>query len=259
MKQRKIISALTISLVLLSQTAQGTEAPPQGLAFGLITSVGSNLDKQENKASLSLEPAIRYTFDGTRYLELYSALDRPFNGYERLAVPKTILTFGQGLDLFQGVQSTATAAVTALSLDRWAHDGHMVRASVALANAIEIAPGLNAALKVGPYAQSNAYHQTTSGKDLPKFGFSEKVTLDYTIGPVTLGLAVLFDQKYATNWKNGYSTLEQAGVQVAEGCTVGVAHELVGSAIDDSTGFFRPVQVFNERNSRVSAFVEYQL
>jgi hypothetical protein len=263
MKQRIFSSLLTISLVLLTKNLSAAEisaaAPRTGLGLDLITSVGSQLDKQDNKASIGFEPTVSYDFGERRRLELYSAIDRPFNQYENVTVPKTILTYGQGFDLFSKTSTTATAALTALSLDRWKTDGRMVRGSVALTNSKEILSGLTLAFKIGPYAQLNEYRQNAAGRDLPKFGLTEKITLEYVNGPLVLDVVVLFDQKYGVVWKNAYSTLEQAAFRIDDQWMVGVAHELLGSAVDDSTGLFRPMQVFNERNSRVSAFVEYQL
>lgn len=261
MRQQVYISLLTISLVLLTTTLHGAEGPPNKgpLGVDLVTSVGSQLDKTDGKASLTLEPTLSYDFGNRRVLELYSAIDRPFNQYERLTLPKTILTYAHGFKWIQGVTTTATAAATAISLDRWNADGSMLRGSVALTAKKEILRDLTLALKVGPYGQLNRYRQTTSGKDLPKYGLTEKMTVEYTLGRVVFDFVILFDQKYSTVWKNAYSTLEQAAYKVTDNWSLGLSHELLGSTLDDSTGLSSPFQVFHERNSRVSAFVEFQL
>jgi hypothetical protein len=279
MRQRNFISLLTISLVLLTTNLKAAETPADasvlkaaetpptsgeattrtGLGLGVVTTVGSQLDKQDNKASLTFEPTLSYSFGERRTIELYTAIDKPFNQYELVTVPKTILTYAHGFDWITGLKTTASAALNAISLDRWSTDGKMLRASVNLSGVLEITEGLTVALRVGPYGQLNEFKQSTAGRDLSKYGLTERVILEYTIGPVILDLVVLFDQKYTAVWKNAYSHLEQAAVRLDDEWTVGVSHEILGSAVDDSTGLFRPAQVFHERNSRVSAFVECQL
>lgn len=263
MKQQVFSRLLTITLVLLTTRAQSAdlvaEAAASGFSFDLTTTVGTQLDKLENKASVSLEPTLTFGFSGRRALEFYTALDRPFNQYEKVTVPKAVVTFSQGFDWISGVKTTATAAVSALSLDRWGTDGRMMRGSVGLSGSKEVLKGLTLALKVSPYGQLNEYRQSTGGRELAKYGLTEKITVEYVLGPVLFDLVVLFDQKRSAVWKNAYSTLEQVAFRVTDNWILGVSHELLGSAVDDSTGLFTPVQVFNERNSRVSAFVEFTL
>ncbi len=261
MRQRLFNSALTISLVLLTPSlrAEDLATPRTGLGLDVISTVGSQLDKQNDKASLTLEPTVTYQFDSIRYLELYSAFDRPFNPYDKVTVPKTILTFGHEVSFARGTKSLATVALTALSLDRWSTDGRMMRGSVALTHKIEPFTNFTISFKAGPFAQTNEYRQTTAGRDLPKYGFAEKLIVEYTIGRFVLDFVLLADQRYSVNWKNGYSTLEQAAYRLDDQWTLGLSHELIGSTLDDSTGRFHALQVFDERNSRVSAFVEYTL
>ncbi len=264
MRQRISKVLLTICLVLLTTELKAeeylTEAPPAELAMKLNASLGTQLDRTDSKASISLEPTISYRIDRRRSLEFYTLLNQPLSRYENLTLPKTVFSFDQGFDWISGLNTTLTTAVSALALDRWTRDGHIIRGSVALTASAEVLRGLTLALKIGPYAQTNRYRQTTEGKDLARYGLQEKFTVEYQLGPVIFDLVLLLDQKYSTTWKNSYSTRQLVAVKVDETFSLGIIHDLVGTgAVDDSTGFFQPVQLFNERNSRVSAFVEYQL
>ncbi len=263
MRRRLFNSLLTITVVLVATNLEAAklsvEAAPTGFGLDLLTTVGSQLDTLENKATLTLEPTLTYDFGKDKRLELYTAVDRPFNQFNPVTVPKVMATYAKGYDVFKDVSTTATVALSALSVDRWSTDGRMMRASIALTNTKEFFKGFYVGLKVGPYGQLNQYLQTTSGRELSKYGLTEKVTVEYQVGPVIFDVVVLLDQKYTAVWKNGYSMLEQVAFRVDDKFFVGVSHELLGNTVDDSTGLSRPMELFNERNSRVSAFVEYQL
>ena len=68
---------------------------PKAFGFGLTTSVSTRLDKQDDKASVLFEPAIRYFLGERSSLELYTGIDKPFNAFEKVTIPKTILTYSQ--------------------------------------------------------------------------------------------------------------------------------------------------------------------
>lgn len=269
MKQGFSVYLLTTSLVLLLTTgSKGSEAPVQvqaqaerksPLSLGVVTSIGTYLSPEEPKSSLSLAPTLGYDFGERRFLELYTVVDRPFDAHENFSVPLTILSYGHGVELTDAFRTSLGTSLTALSLDRWAADGHMVRGAATVTVSRELLPGLKAAFKTGPFGQLNKYTQTTSGKALPSWGFTQKVQLTYVWKDFTFDLILLADQKYADRWRNGYGTFEAVTYDLTNDWSVGVSHELLGSVLDDSTGYYKALQVFDERNSRVSAFLEVKL
>ena len=69
----------------------------------------------------------------------------------------------------------------------------------------------------------------------------------------------IVEQRRSRVWSNDYYTAEQAGFALTKNVSVGLLHELLLGAVDDTTGYYQPVRFYDGRVSRVSAFVTWQL
>ena len=63
----------------------------------------------------------------------------------------------------------------------------------------------------------------------------------------------------AFGWNNDYATKESLYYDLNDSLSFGVEHTLLSSIVDESTGQFRGLNVFDNRKSNFAAFVQYQL
>jgi hypothetical protein len=240
--------------------AESTPNTPERLFQAqLITSMGCVLAPEDRATSLSWEPDVLLSFAGGRQIELYAFVNRPTDPYKNFSVPKGILTLRQALPFWEKLGPALALSASALDLDRWNLDGYSVRNLLA----IELTPDLGKKwgiyFRVGPFVQMSEYTQSASGRDLPRYGLSEKFVVAYASDWLELEFDLIVDQRYAVNWKNDYATFEKAGYRLTPKIAVGLSHMLASGAIDDTTGFYRPVSAWDARESRVSAYFEWLL
>lgn len=249
----------SVSGISYKEEASAKQPGGEGTRFfgDLRTSLGTKLQPEEPATSVAFEPLLGLDFAKRGELSLYALIDRPLDPYKNFAVPKVRLEFDKPLSLIPIFNSELQFYLTALQLERWSIDGYMTRGTVGLKVFKEFFSALTLAGKVAPFVQANQYRQTESGRDLSRGGFNEELDLTLRLGAFTLDLAFLVTQS-ATDavWRNDYASYEYLSYGLNKFVSVGVGHELLSSVIDSSTGFFRPIQLFDGRESRVLAFLE---
>lgn len=230
-----------------------------GFAGTFTTSYGTKLGPEAGEGALSFEPRIVIPLDVTKSLELSTVVVRPADPYKNFALPRTYVAYSHLFYLRQGVDTKAILSANALDADLWKSDGYRLRTSAVLEISRAWITNVELSLRVGPFAQFNQYRQTTAGVSLPSYGLGERLKLAWSLGDFLVDIRLILNQSNAGSWKNDYATFEAVGYRLMPGVMVGLAHELLSSAIDDSTGLARPVRVFDGRDSRVSALLELEL
>lgn len=235
--------------------ASGAVQPTVGDINGqVMTSMNQSLDKAERATAFTFEPFLVYHMTEKQNFSLYSAINRPTDNYQPFSIPKTILTYRSVFAWLPEVESAWRVYVNAVDVTRWSSDGYQMRVGVAADLATELLPGLVAYVRFGPYAQASRYNQDSSGRNLPRYGFNERLGLTYENGPFRAEAILVVDQSNNGVWVNDYDTTEQISVEVHENIRLGAAHHLVSSLVDDSTGYYRPVRLLSGRDSRFSIF-----
>lgn len=220
----------------------------------VMTSLSQSLDKAERATAFTFEPFLIYHMSEKQNFSLYSAINRPTDPHRQFEIPKTILTYRSQFVWIRDVESAWRVYFNAVDATRWGTDGYQMRVGVAADLATELLPGLVGYVRFGPYAQASRYQQSTDGRNLPRYGFSERIGLTYNNGPFRAEAILVVDQVNNGAWANDYDTTEQISVEVHESVRLGAAHHLVSSLVDDSTGYYRPVRLLSGRDSRFSAF-----
>ena len=260
MKQSFLALLLTSSVVLLRPLAAAEATKEtQTVAAELRTTVGQNLDPENPQGSLTFEPLLQYRTGEAHYLQFYTAVNRPFKSYENFSMPLTMLKFNHSLKLWSELETVAAASLSALNLHRWSTDGAINRGTLSLTLSKRLTDRFLIQATVAAFGQLNEYRQTTSGNTLPGAGFTERLTLVYEWKKLTLDAHFAVSQSLGDNWSNSYRFYQQASYPVTDTVTAGIAHELLGSVISDTTGFYQPLQFFDSRDSRLSAFVTVAL
>jgi hypothetical protein len=249
---------LLIPLALLSHFSLASDAF-QTVSASLTNNIGQNLSPEDPQTSFTFEPEIIFHLGSSTDLSLSSAIDRPTDPYKNFSVPKTIAALHQKIELTDFAETKLILSENAINLDRWAADGHSLRTSLGLQAEKELLTNLTLITRVGPYIQANKYTQNTEGKDLARYGLSEKIHLKYVLGDFLFEAALVLDQRMTSAWYNDYATLEAISYQLSELVSFGISHELLGSFIEPSTGFSKRLEFFHERDSRLSAFVTLSL
>jgi hypothetical protein len=252
---------LAVLLAILFLSASRGEC---ALSGALTTSFGYTLAPEDHAVSFSAEPDLFYDLPQGRQLELYAFVDRPTDPYKNFAVPKIVLTGRQPLTDEEKNGIVLAPSLSALDLDHWKRDGYRLRLTPALEwtpSIGKVGRSLAFLLRAGPYGQLAEYRETAEGREIARFGFTEKAAVGLTWERLYFEVDLVFDQRVLGNgtWKNDYSTLEKVTYRLGERLAVGVSHALLGSVVDETTGYIRPFRLWNERESRVSALVEYDL
>lgn len=262
-KVRLLQLVLTIPLFLLT-TLLGNEVQAAPTAeklwkAGLTTSVGRDLDPTAGNASMTFEPLLSYDLLPDTSVSLYSAIDRPLDRHENFSMETLRVFVAQKLQLTDLANTSIRATVDARRLHRWSTDGSMLRFSSTFIASRELLQDLDVQVRLEPFGQLNQYAQATNGDTLPEFGFVERIRASYQLGRLSFLVDFAVAQTKAGTWSNSYSTYQHVAFDFNEVFSVGVAHELLTSTIDSSTGFTRNIRVFDERQSHISGFIDVSI
>lgn len=250
----KSCRVLTLSAVLWASLAGAETDDP--FNFSLTGSVSRAVDRVESASYFLIEPDFTYHASDSSHLNLYLAVERPFDSHLNWRLPKTVLAWHEDLDFFSSARAQLRVSSTILEWERWNTDGYMLRPGVALQVEKDLTPHLTLLLRAGPWAQLSQFRQRTDGSSLPAYGFTERIGLEGTWGDLIVDLRLILEQFYAAQWKNNYATVERVAYRVSDDFTVGALHELLSNVVDDSTGGYRSIRVYDDRQSRFSAYVE---
>lgn len=270
-----VVFSLIFSVIgVFSSTAQAEEilttqsAVPSSVTAPTTTTfngsfrtyVASSLNPENSAPSLSFEPYGALSLPSKTVLTLVTNLDRPFNKYENFEIPRIRLRAKQGLALTDVVDSAVELTLNGLSIHRWAADGATVRTSLAaVVGKTFFDKSMLVYAKVGPMYQFNSYEQATSGSAQPRYGVSELVAIEFKTGRTIISADLSFSQNYHQSaWKNSFAATQEVAYYFTDNFSAGVGHALLGSFIDESTGRYSSLQLFNDRQSRVSAFMGYE-
>lgn len=250
-------------LFLLSLLATGpswADTLPFAFTGSFATRYGQTFDPQDNQGAISFEPTIRLPFDGNqRHLETAAVIDRPMDHYKNFQVPRVALLYSQKLTPQDDWKPGMLVGINALNLDRWRMDGHQIRFTSVGEAVLDFAPGWQLSVRAGPFIQWNAYSQTASGSSFPWIGLQERVRLVWEYKDFAVDLRILVAQSHAAGWNNDYSTLEAVTYRILPGVKIGISHALESSVVDETTGRFRSLQLFDSRVSRISALLELEI
>lgn len=223
------------------------------------TVVGRYLSPEDPSTSLTIEPLVRFRLADRTTLDLSTQIDRPFDGYRNFSVPKARTSLTRELSRDGDLTTRGILSVTALDLDTWNTEGFRFRNAVAAEGTWRALPWLLLRVGLGPWLQLSKYDQRSDGREFPRFGLNERVSVYVPLGRVLLEGHLILDQAKVSGWRNEYTTAERASYRFLPQLSAGVAHELLTSAIDDETGLAQPLRIASGRESRVSIFAEWRL
>lgn len=229
------------------------------VAAELVTEYSQTLDSKALESGFTLYPALAVSFPSRTSLTLDSVIYRPTDKYKNVEVPKTVVGLKQNLVTFLGTDLLVDTAITAQEFHRWAHEGFMVRNSVGLSLERPFESGFKVAIRTAPFYQWNEYRQTTGGNTKSQYGISEKLIVSFLTGRTTLRLTLVTTQRYTNVWKNDYSTEELVAYDLDDTWFIGASHSLLGATVDESTGRFSDLKIFDDRKSLIAAFVGIKL
>lgn len=225
------------------------------LSAELKTSYNQTLDPKALEAYLGINPELSYKFPTKTSIVLGSVIQRPTDAYKNFEVPKTGLIIKQIFAEPSGIKLAVDNSTTALDLHRWSDEGAMVRDSIGISALKQFENGFSASVRLAPFYQFNKYRLTTAGDSKSRYGVSERLILGYETGRTSFEVTLVTTQRYTNVWKNDYSTEEQIAYQLDAIWSVGISHALLGATVDESTGRYSDLKLFDNRKSQVSAFV----
>ncbi len=247
--------ALTKLGVLLTSLLCLT-ARPEAL---LRTYVGSGLDSSESRAAFGVEAMYIRPVGETAWLEGYTRVDRPFDTHENFYVPFARFTASVRALTRENFTADVRPFLSAIAIDKWNHDGARGRIG---ANAVTIAlphPDLTLQVELAPWFELSQYLNSPEGREFPLLGFTERLSAEGRWQKFFIEVSLSLQQSYRTLWRNDLGLQQRLGYRFSRAIGVGVAHELVSGRLDESTGYLRPVALFDDRLSRVSLFGEFVL
>jgi hypothetical protein len=235
----------------LKSYASPTSSPWRGQ---LTAGLGRYVTFEDPKTSLLLRGALQRHFGRDRIATGEIAVERPFSAYDDWKVPRLAISLTQSVD----EHFLAGVAVSALGIDRWSIDGALFRAQLFAEGITEPWRWLTLRLRVGPVGYLARYRQRADGTEIPIAGIDERASATAKLGPLLLDLFVSLEQAAVHGgWHNEYGIGERLAVRVAPGFLLGAAHELWTGLVDAGTGVARPVRLADERESRVTTFLEW--
>jgi len=218
----------------------------------LNLSLGRRLDPERSETTVTAEPVFGLPVKNLGSLHFSTTIQRPFDPYQNFRIPKTRLTWEIPFEYFQ-----VFATGNALELDRWKIDGAMFRQSVGAAWRVEATPGLRFPMRLGPFLQWNDYRLRTDGRGLAQYGFFERFGLEYDWNRLQFEIYFNIEQHFTGVWKNDYATFERLSYRFTDGVRGGVAHELLSSVVDETTGTATSFSLFDGRESQVSLVMQW--
>ncbi len=225
----------------------------------LLTSYGRQLDPDYPRESMSLEPSFTWNFRSYSSLSARALLDRSFDLHKPLRVP--FLEFLTKFGLVAQPHQTFGVFVYSQfpELQDWGGEGAQLRQIGGGYFSKRFESGLSFDLLAGPFLYFSEYAQRRNGQRFSQMGFVEQVSAAYQIGNLKFEFLFFLAQEWNGRWQNFYSTFERVSLRLTESLWVGLTHQLVLSHIDELTGNYSPVGVFDGRKSRVAGFLQWQL
>ncbi len=251
--------ALTRPWVLLTTLITYTVCAVAWPVALLKTFVGTGLDTTASRSAVGIEAKYVLPFSSGSFLEAHARLDRPFDKHENFYVPFFKLTGSIRALTREGFNADVRPFVSALALDKWGYDG--ARARLGFNNVATALPhsDLTLQLELAPWFELSQFRTNPEGRDFPQMGFIEKLSAEGRFRSFFLELSVILQQSHRTLWRNDYGLGQRLGYRFSPEIGVGVAHEILTGRLDESTGYLRPVALFDSRLSRVSLFAEFIL
>lgn len=247
--------ALTRLSVLLTALTCAVARPEARLR----TFVGTGLDATSTRTAVGMEAKYVRPLPSGSFLEAYTRLDRPFDKHENFYVPFFKITGSVRTLTRNGFALDVRPFVSALALDKWSYDGARGRFGAnAVATALPHAD-LTLQAELAPWFEISQYRTSPEGREFPANGFTEKLTAEGRYRSFFLELSMSLQQSRRSLWRNDYGFQQRLGYRFSPEIGVGVAHEIVTGLLDESTGYLRPVSLFDSRVSRVSVFGEFIL
>ncbi len=222
----------------------------------LRTMVGSQLDPDYPRTTISLEAKYATAWSRSLWSELSARIDRPFDKHENFAAPYAKVQISVSVDTRPEVQGDVRPFLTALALDRWNYDGARVRVGTNGVVRWQATNKLALQIEMAPWVELSKFRTSPEGRQFPGFGLTEKATLEFNLRPLFFELGLTAQQSLSNVWHNDFGSMERAGLRVTEAISLGIAHELLVARMDESTGHLRNVTLFDSRTSRLSVFGE---
>ena len=251
------LSGLFTGFIAMTICASATAA--ETITGQVRTYVGQSLSPETPATAFTLESLTAVVFESKTVLSLLANVDRPTNRFENFEFPRLRARVKQGLGLTDAVKISSELSVNALDLHRWSDEGTMIRTSPGLVLEKRVFNDqLGITVKAAPFYQFNSFRLTTGGKVKPEYGVSELLSLEFKTGRTTLSADIAISQTFQGVWKNTYATTQEVAYNFTDAWSAGAGHELLGGFVDESTGRYSSLKFFDNRQSRVSAFLGYE-
>lgn len=253
---------LIFSVVFLALSASSISLaadPIKSFTLNLVTAYGATLDKENRQSSVSFTPEVDFQNDAHTRVKFSGLIDRPTSEYSSIKIPVISLVGIKELDADGDFNSQLALAFSALSVDKIGSEGLSLRTRPSISLFISPFDFLNLNGRMGPYLILSQYNQFSNGEPKPRYGINEQIAIEISIKKWRGSLTFILDQAHTSFWRNDYSSSQSLQYLFSSNVSLGVSHSLLSSVVDDSTGFYRAVQVFDSRNSRVSMFLDVTL
>ncbi len=242
-----------------SSVSTSLETEPSPISASLTTTLGTTRDRLNSLASFTFEPSLTAPLSQNWTGVLYAELDRPLDPYQNFSMARAYALLIQNIPLVDGVDTALRYYLQANQIDRWSNDGSQVRAVLEAEAHIPVAGAFSVLTRASGFGQANRYRQATDGRDLPRYGFAERVALLFAPAPFNFEWHFIFSQSQTAVWKNGFATAMVAEYVVNPALTVGLSHEFLSSLVDETTGLHSTFRLMDSRTSRWSAYVTVSL
>ncbi|NBX67729.1 MAG: hypothetical protein EBR01_02050 [Proteobacteria bacterium] len=253
------IFLLTAGLLLWSASKSLAMDIPKTTSFEIQTAYGVNLNKGNRQSALTLLPEINYRPDPRTQVTLLMVIDRPTSSQSQIEFPTVTVAGIKDLDPTGALNPNVSLAFSALSLNQLSSEGLSIRTRPALGISIQLFSFLSLSGRMGPYLLLSQSRQFASGEPKPRFGVNELIAANLIVESWKLSVELVLDQAYTNYWRNNFSSEEALEYLISKSASVGLSHSIISSVIDDTTGFYRTTQSFDERISRVSLFLNLAL
>ena len=251
---------LCLSIFLgFSQVTWGSAPTPKSITANINTAFGTTLNREDRQTSITLTPELTYRTQPKSLIHFATIIDRPTNPYSQFQIPVVSLSGVRELDPSGALNPQVSLSFSALSLDKLGSEGLSLRTRPAMGASLSLFSFLTLSGRLGPYLILSQYTQFTNGEPKPKYGINELISANLTVASFRAEVEVALDQAYTTFWRNNYSSTESLAYLFSDTFSLGVSHSLLSSVVDDTTGFYRRVQVFDSRQSRISMFLDVAL
>jgi len=151
------------------------------------------------------------------------------------------------------------ASASVVDLHRFGADGFHLRTGLGVEMTQRLRYGFSFGVRAVPFLQLSQYRLRADGSAQPRYGISEQLSFRYRADFFHAEIRLNLEQRLAGHWQNDYATLEQVYFDLSPNISLGVAHEIASSLLDESTGRLNNVRVFDGRDSRLTVFAEWKI